>query len=103
MTTQPDLPAPDDYVVKLDKAFASLRAGIAQLTEASHLRSSDTVQLVRLCRKLAGDIPNSLAEIADGTVYAMTRTATYPVVAEQLGVSLKAVEKAVRQHRARNA
>lgn len=86
MTTHTAPPAPD---------LADLAAALADLA-----RLGD-VDRALAARRLAASLPAQLAAIADAAVYAATRGATYATVAGRLGVSVKAVEKAVRQHRAR--
>lgn len=75
---------------------------LAELIEqVAELERLDPIDQARAARTLATIMPAALAAIADSAVYDATRELSQPTVASRLGVSVKAVEKAVRQHRAR--
>ena len=54
------------------------------------------VERVHACRLLTvHETVSAIAALADATVYEMTRTATTPVVAEELGTTVRSVRRAV--------
>jgi hypothetical protein len=75
---------------------------LAELVEQlAELERLDPIAQAQAARKLATVMPVALAAIADAAVYDATRELSQPTVAGRLGVTVKAVEKAVRQHRQR--
>jgi len=70
------------------------------------LAALPAVTRVRVARMLAdGSTAREVGALADAAVYELTRAehATYASVAATLGVSINAINKAVRQHNARTA
>lgn len=57
---------------------------------------------VRTCRLLAdGATTAVVAQLADATIYRMTRESTAAAVAEELDITLRQVQRAVANHRER--
>jgi len=68
---------------------------------AAAARQRDPVERARSLRALNDGARGILSAAGDAAVYEATRSSTRPVVAERLGVTEKALDKAIRQHRAR--
>jgi len=81
-------------------------AGIGRPSSLSELVDTLTalppIERARLARLLADRRTQGvLAALADAAVVEATRTATYDQVAEALGVSYSAINKAINRHNAR--
>jgi hypothetical protein len=62
------------------------------------LRRLPPVDRVQAARKGALTVGGTFSAIADETVYEMTRSATYPQIAEALGVRRSNINRAVSRH-----
>lgn len=71
----------------------TLMTWLAALSDADRVRTA----------RLLGDTKTTgeMARLADATVFELTRHATAPAVAQQLGLSIKQVRRAVENHAAR--
>lgn len=78
----------------------TLRTLLRQLEKLDRLAG---VNRTREARRLSDVAMAELAAAGDEGVYEATRTATYAEVAAELGVSIDAIRKAVRQHNRRKS